>query len=91
LYDIEYHKPEAYVIRKEDGTVYYSFFDEQAFDKRIELRGLRKDMEYELEEYDTGTRRGKISGKDPWFQIISKPGNGQGEPVFYYVLKCVPQ
>jgi hypothetical protein len=41
-------------------------------------------------EYDTGTKKGKIAGEDSWFQITSKPGNGQGEQVFYYVLKCVP-
>jgi hypothetical protein len=90
LYDIEYHKPEAYVIRKEDGTVYYAFFDEQAFDKEVELRGLSKDMEYEAIEYDTGTRKGKVTGADPLFHITSKPGNDQGEQVFYYVLKCKP-
>ncbi len=62
LYDIEYHKPEGYVIRKDDGTVYYAFFDEQAFDKEVELRGLIKDVEYEVVEYDTGTRKGKCYG-----------------------------
>ncbi|MCK5463943.1 MAG: hypothetical protein KAI95_13040 [Bacteroidales bacterium] len=91
LYDIEYHKPEGYVIRNEDGTVYYAFFDEKAFDKEIELRGLTNDVEYEVIEYDTETRRGKVVGADPLFHITSKPGNGQGEQVFYYVLKCVPQ
>ncbi len=62
LYDIEYHKPEGYVIRKDNGTVYYAFFDEQAFDKEIELRGLAKDVEYEVIEYDTGSSKGKVSG-----------------------------
>ena len=90
LYDIEYHKPEGYVIRKEDRTVYYAFFDEKAFDKEIELRGLTNDVEYEVIEYDTETRRGKVVGADPLFHITSKPGNDQGEQVFYYVLKCIP-
>ncbi len=90
LYDIEYHKPEGYVIRKNDGTVYYAFFDEQAFDKEVELRGLNKDVEYEVTEYDTETGKGKVSGADPRFHITSKPGNDQGEQVFYYVLKCKP-
>jgi len=90
LYDIEYHKPEAYVIRKEDGTVYYAFFDENAFDKEVELRGLSRDVEYEVTEYDTGTGKGKVEGTNPQFHITSKPGNGQGEQVYYYVLKCMP-
>ncbi len=90
LYDIEYHKPEGYVIRKQDGTVYYAFFDEQPFEKEVELRGLIKDVEYEAVEYDTGSKKGKVIGADPLFHVTSKPGNGQGEQVFYYVLKCVP-
>ncbi|KPL11779.1 MAG: hypothetical protein AMS26_19540 [Bacteroides sp. SM23_62] len=90
LYDIEYHKPEGYVIRKGDGSVYYAFFDEKAFDKEVELRGLLRDVEYEAIEYDTGTRKGKVVGTDPMFHIASKPGNDQGEQVFYYVLKCIP-
>ena len=89
LYDIEYHKPEGYVIRKNDGTVYYAFFDEKAFDKEVELRGL-EDLEYEVFEYDTGSGKGKVSGEDPLFHITSKPGNDQGEQVYYYVLKCKP-
>lgn len=90
LYDIEYHKPEGYVIRKDNGTVYYAFFDEQAFDKEIELRGLARDVEYEIIEYDTGFSKGKLAGADNIFHITSKPGNDQGEQVFYYVIKCVP-
>lgn len=90
LYDIEYHKPEGYVIRKQDGSLYYAFFDEQAFDKDIELRGLKKDVEYEVVEYDTGVKKGKVIGAKPLFHISSKPGNDQGEQVFYYVLKCTP-
>ncbi len=90
LYDIEYHEPEGYVIRKEDGTVYYAFFDEQSFDKEVELRGLQEGMEYEVVEYDTGINKGKVAGEEPLFHITSKPGNGQGEQVFYYVLKCIP-
>jgi alpha-galactosidase len=90
LYDIEYHKPEGYVIRKEEGTLYYAFFDEQPFDKEVELRGLIKDVVYEVIEYDSGTRKGNVVGADPILHITSKPGNDEGEQVFYYVLKCIP-
>ena len=90
LYDIHYHKPEGYVIRKEDGTMYYSFFDEEPFDLEIELRGLRGDFEYKVLEYDTGKDKGIIMGTEPVFHIRSKPGNDAGEQVFYYFLKCTP-
>lgn len=91
LYDIEHHKPEGYVIRKKNGTIYYAFFDEQPFDKEIELRGLARDLEYEAVEYDTETNKGSITGTNPFLHITSKPGNNQGEQVFFYVLKCIPQ
>ncbi len=90
LYDIEYHKPEGYVIKKPGGTMYFAFFDEQPFEKEVELRGLIENMEYEVIEYDTETSKGKVMGDNPVFHITSKPGNNEGEQVFYYVLKCVP-
>ncbi len=90
LYDIEYYKPEGYVIRKEGGTMFYAFFDEKPFDKEVELRGLSKDLEYEVVEYETGVSKGKVVGAKPLFHITSKPGNSQGEQVFYYVIKCIP-
>jgi alpha-galactosidase len=90
LYDIEYDNPEGYVIRKEDGTLYFAFFDEQAFDQEVELRGLSDGVEYEAVEYDTGIRRGMVTGADRLFHITSKPGNDQGEQIFYYVMKCIP-
>jgi len=90
LYDIEYHNPEGYVIRKQDGTMYYAFFDEDPFDKEVEIRGLNKDLEYNVLEYDTEKGRGIIKGANPLFHITSKPGNNAGEQVFYYFLKCIP-
>jgi hypothetical protein len=48
-------------------------------------------VEYEMIEYDTETRKGNVVGDHPIFHITSKPGNDEGEQVFYYVLKCVPQ
>lgn len=90
LYDIQYHKPEGYVIRQQNGVVYFAFFDEQSFDKEVELRGLARDVAYEIIEYDTDVNKGTVEGNDPQFHITSKPGNHQGEQVFYYVIKCIP-
>jgi len=91
LYDIQYHKPEGYVIKKSDGTMYYTFIDEQPFDREVELRGMKEEMEYEVIEYDTDTKKGMVKDSDPFFQITSKPGHDEGEQIFYYVFKCVPQ
>ena len=70
LYDIEYHKPEGYVIRKKNGTMYFAFFDEKPFDREIELRGLTDSRQYNVMEYDTGSDRGQIIGPTP---SIGKP------------------
>jgi alpha-galactosidase len=91
LYDIEYHTPEGYVIRKSDGTMYYTFIDEEPFDKEVELRGLEQDRVYKVIEYDTNTDSGKVSGSEPFLHISSISGNDEGEQVFYYVIKCIPQ
>jgi alpha-galactosidase len=90
LYDIHYHKPEGYVLRKSNGTMYYTFIDERPFEVEVELRGLEADREYEVYEYDMGLNKGKVKGSDPIFHITSKPGNDEGEQIFYYVLKCIP-
>ena len=91
LYDIHYHKPEGYVIRRADGIIYYTFIDEQPFDLEIELRGLAEDKEYDVIEYDMNLKLGKVTESDPFLHITSKPGNDQGEQIFYYVLKCIPK
>ncbi|MCG2461655.1 hypothetical protein K8352_12915 [Flavobacteriaceae bacterium F89] len=90
LYDIEYHRPEGYVIKKEDGVMYYAFFDEKPFDKEVELRGLSKDLNYEVIEYDDDVNKGNVLGAHPFIRITSKSGNNRGEQVFYYVIKCMP-
>lgn len=91
LYDIAYEKPEGYVIRKEDGSVYYAFFDEQPFDKTIELRGLTSQIHYLVVDYENDLTLGEVDGKEARIRITSKAGNDQGEKTFYSVLKCVPR
>jgi hypothetical protein len=90
LYDIAYEKPEGYVIRKKDGSVYYSFFDEQPFDTFLDLRGLNPSLRYRLVDYENNIVQGVIEGKEARFRITSRPGNNQGEPLYYSVLKCIP-
>jgi hypothetical protein len=91
LYDIAYHSPEGHVVRKDDGTLYYSFFDDAPFETEVELRGLDPDKQYKMIQYEEGKELGSVSGSEPLITIKSKAGNNQGEQVFYQVLKCVPQ
>ncbi len=90
LYDVAYHSPEGHVVRKDDGTLYYSFFDSAPFEKEVELRGMDPNKEYRMVQYEEGNELGNVSGKDAVIQIKSKEGNSQGDPVFYQVLKCIP-
>lgn len=90
LYDIAYESPETCVIKRNDGTLYYSFFDKTAFNKEIELKGLESGKKYRVEQYEDDINLGEVKGPVARFNIQSKEGNGQGETVYYYVLKCVP-
>lgn len=90
LYDIAYDSPEGHVVRKDDGTLYYSFFDDAPFEKEVELRGMDPQKKYRMIQYEEDTEMGTVSGNDAMIKIRSKQGNSQGEPVFYQVIKCVP-
>ncbi len=90
LYDVAYHSPEGHVVRKDDGTLYYSFFDDAPFEKEIELRGMDPQKNYSMVQYEEGVELGEVSGSKPVVKIKSKDGNSQGDPVFYQVLKCTP-
>jgi hypothetical protein len=78
LYDIECHTPEGYVIRREEGTMYDGFLDEEAFDPEVVSRGLERDRE----------RKG--NRKESLVYHCSKPCNNKGEKFFLDVLKCQP-
>jgi alpha-galactosidase len=58
LYDIGYDKPETYVIRKKDGTLYYSFFA-PSFDGTVQLRGLVKGAKYSAYDIWNGKALGE--------------------------------
>ena len=91
LYDIAYEKPEGYVIRKTDGTFYYAFFDNQPFDKTMELRGLSPQTHYQVINYENDLELGEVDGRPALIRITSQAGNDHGERIFYSVLKCVPR
>jgi alpha-galactosidase len=91
LYDIAYDSPEGHVVRKDDGSLYYSFFDDAPFEKEVELRGLDPQKKYRMIQYEEGVELGNVSGSEALVSIQSKKGNSQGDPVYYQVIKCVPQ
>ena len=62
LYDIGYDCPETYVIRKDDGSLYYSFFA-KTFDGNVQFRGLNKGSKYEAVDLWSGKKLGKVDLK----------------------------
>jgi len=72
LYDIAFDKPEAHVVRKGD-SLYYGFFATYwPVSRRIELRGLDKGAEYEIEDYAHGRSLGRVSGGEPYLRAAFK-------------------
>jgi alpha-galactosidase len=72
LYDIAFDKPEVHVVRKGSDLYYGIFADLWPVNRRIELRGLEKETDYEV--YDYGNRRalGKVSGSKPFVNAAFK-------------------
>jgi alpha-galactosidase len=59
LYDVGYDRPETYVIRKDDGSLYYSFFA-PTFNGDVQLRGLKKGTNYEAVDLWNGKSLGRV-------------------------------
>ena len=90
LYDIAYDKPETYVIRKDNGILYYSFFSKEPFENTVTLRGLETGKTYHGIQYEDDIDLGEINPENPVIRITMKKGHSEGDPVYYYVIKCVP-
>jgi len=92
LYDVYYDSPEGYVIRKNNGILYYFFVQsDSSYSGDVELRGLQSNTRYKVTDYELQKSYGEISGKDPALKITLKPGNNEDGKIFYQVLKCVPE
>lgn len=60
LYDLGFDYPEGHAIEK-DGNMYYAFYAD-SFDGTLELRGLDKNLVYQLINYETDEIIGEING-----------------------------
>jgi alpha-galactosidase len=64
LYDVGYDRPETYVIKKKDGTLYYSFYASE-FNGTVHFRGLEKGARYSVSDLWDGSDLGTAdSSKD---------------------------
>jgi alpha-galactosidase len=66
LYDIAFDKPEIHTVRKGEVMFYGIFADYWPVSRPIELRGLGRQAEYEVEDYARGRSLGRISGREPY-------------------------
>ena len=71
LYTYGYDVPEGYAISK-DGKMYYAFFapdSSKPWQGKIELRGLAKDGQYKVVDYEHDKDLGTVTGQDPTLTI----------------------
>lgn len=69
LYNLGFDFPEAYVIRKKDGTFYHSFFAPGEFSGKVEFRGLEKGKEYTVSDLFSGDVLGCVSTASPVLEV----------------------
>lgn len=72
LYDIAFDKPEVHVVRKGADLYYGIFADVWGKNRRVELRGLDKALEYEVFDYAGGIPLGRVKGNDPYIRAAFK-------------------
>ena len=73
LYDLAFDRPEVHVLRKGRDLYYGIFADVWPRDKyKIELRGLDKDMTYEVYDYANRRALGTVKGEKPLLNMAFK-------------------
>ena len=70
LYDIGFDAPETHVIQK-NNNLYYAFYADK-YEGKIELRGLKKDITYQVFDYVNHKSYGNISTKNPYLEVAFK-------------------
>ncbi len=80
LYDIGYDRPETHVIEK-DGAMFYAFYADE-FNGEVKLRGLDKNMKYQIFNYVNNEVIGKVEGRSPKLKIKFAK---------YFLIKAVKQ
>ena len=69
LYDLAYDSPEIHVIKKEDDIFYGIYADLWSKTDTIELRGLKKDINYSVIDYAHNRQLTTVNGSDPFINI----------------------
>lgn len=72
LYDIAFEEPEIHVVRKGNDLFYGIFADLWPLNRPVELRGLRPNTRYQIEDYANGRPLGVISGSQPRLNLAFK-------------------
>lgn len=69
LYDIAWDEPEIHVVRKGKDLFYGIFAQLWPLNRPIELRGLDRNVRYEISDYANSQSLGVISGSQPQLNI----------------------
>lgn len=69
LYDIAFDRPEIHVVEK-DGQLFYGLYEDLwSKTDSIELRGLRKGVDYEVYDYANNRKIAEVHGDRPFINI----------------------
>lgn len=69
LYDIAFDRPEVHVVEKEGQLFYGLYADLWSKVDSIELRGLRKGVNYEVYDYANNRKMANVHGDRPYINI----------------------
>ncbi len=69
LYDLAYDSPEVHVVKKGDDIFYGIYADLWSKMDSIELRGLRKGVDYSVYDYANKRKLGSVNGNDPFINV----------------------
>lgn len=69
LYDIAFDRPEVHVVEKEGQLFYGLYADLWSKVDSIELRGLRKGVNYEVYDYANNRKMANVHGDSPYINI----------------------
>ena len=69
LYDLAYDNPEIHVVKKGDEIFYGIYADLWSKTEAIELRGLKRGVNYSVYDYANNRQLASVNGSDPFINV----------------------
>ena len=69
MYDLAYDNPEIHVVKKGDEIFYGIYADLWSKTEAIELRGLKRGVNYSVYDYANNRQLANVNGSDPFINV----------------------